>query len=123
MKIAIPTRNQLVDDHFGHCEQYTIYSISADKKIEEEEVYAAPRGCGCHSDIAGILRQKGVSVMLAGNMGQGAVSKITAAGIDLYRGCSGQVKEIAESFLRNEITDSGTMCNPHHNEGHQCAHN
>jgi len=30
MKIAIPTRNNEVDDHFGHCDYYTIYDI--DKK-------------------------------------------------------------------------------------------
>ena len=27
MKIAIPTRDCRIDDHFGHCDHYTIYTI------------------------------------------------------------------------------------------------
>ena len=27
MKIAIPTREGRVDDHFGHCDHYTIFAI------------------------------------------------------------------------------------------------
>jgi len=29
-KIALPTRNGAVDDHFGHCECYTIFTLDAD---------------------------------------------------------------------------------------------
>ena len=25
IKIAIPTRDEQVDDHFGHCDHYTLY--------------------------------------------------------------------------------------------------
>ena len=27
MKIAVPTKDQVVDNHFGHCEYYTIYRL------------------------------------------------------------------------------------------------
>lgn len=125
MKIAIPTRGKKVDDHFGHCEYYTIYSTDDDKSITNEEVFAAPQGCGCKSNVANLLKQKGVSIMLAGNMGQGAVSKILSAGIQVYRGCSGDVRKLAEAFLKEEIADSGETCNHHqhhHEQGRQCDH-
>lgn len=122
MKIAIPTRNKLVDDHFGHCEYYTIYSINEKKEIENEELYEAPAGCGCKSNIASILKEKGVEVMLADNMGQGAVNKIASVGIAVYRGCSGDVRALTEAFLKEEVKDSGETCNHHHEEGHQCNH-
>jgi len=32
-KIALPTRNGAVDDHFGHCECYTIFTLDADRRI------------------------------------------------------------------------------------------
>lgn len=38
MKVAIPTRNNVVDDHFGHCEYYTIFTISEDKLIVCTEI-------------------------------------------------------------------------------------
>ena len=72
MKVAIPTRNNVVDDHFGHCEYYTIFTISEDKLIVCTEIQASPEGCGCKSNIASVLEEKGVELMLAGNMGEGA---------------------------------------------------
>ena len=60
MKVAIPTRNNVVDDHFGHCEYYTIFTISEDKLIVCTEIQASPEGCGCKSNIASVLEEKGV---------------------------------------------------------------
>jgi predicted Fe-Mo cluster-binding NifX family protein len=37
--------------------------------------------------------------MLAGNMGQGAVNVLGANGIQVLRGCSGDVKAVAENWL------------------------
>lgn len=124
MKIAVPTRDFFVDEHFGHCEYYSIYSVSADNKIESEELMKAPQGCGCKSDIAIVLANMGVDTMLAGNMGQGAVNKIMAAGIKVYRGCAGKVREQVELFLQGQVIDSGETCDhhEHHEEGGQCAH-
>lgn len=114
MKIAIPTRNNNVDEHFGHCEYYTIFSIDDNKNVVEKEVIDSPQGCGCKSDIAGILQQKGVKLLLAGNMGAGAMSKLNAFGIDVLRGCSGNVQQVTEAYLKGELTDSGESCEHHH---------
>ncbi len=123
MKIAIPTRENVVDDHFGHCEAYTVYTVS-DNAIVESEQLASPEGCGCKSNIASVLQEKGVKVMLAGNMGNGALNKLNAHGIDVIRGCSGNVKELAEAYLEKKLSDSGEGCQQHnqHAAGHQCQH-
>ncbi|MDF1548526.1 MAG: NifB/NifX family molybdenum-iron cluster-binding protein [Bacteroidales bacterium] len=124
MKIAVPTRDFFVDEHFGHCEYYSIYSISEDNKIIKEELMKSPQGCGCKSDIAITLRQMGVDTMLAGNMGQGAVNKVTESGIKVYRGCAGKVREQVELFLKGQVVDSGETCSDHHHHGEdgQCDH-
>ena len=70
MKIAVPTRDGKVDDHFGHCAYYTIFEVIGGKVTNVSKM-ASPEGCGCKSGIAPVLRQMGVAVMLAGNMGQG----------------------------------------------------
>ena len=118
MKIAVPTRNNNVDDHFGHCEYYTIFSIGENKNVVEKEVIESPQGCGCKSNIAGILQQKGVKLLLAGNMGAGAMSKLNAFGIDVLRGCAGDVQEVTEAYLKGELKDSGESCEHHHHHGH-----
>ena len=40
MKVAVPTRGNVVDDHFGHCESYNIYNIIGDGMINGVETKA-----------------------------------------------------------------------------------
>jgi predicted Fe-Mo cluster-binding NifX family protein len=124
MKVAVPTRGNVVDDHFGHCEAYTVFTIGNNNQVEKAETLPAPQGCGCKSNIAGILRDMGVSVMLAGNMGDGALNVLNMHGIDVYRGCSGDVSQLIEIFLQGTVKDSGEGCQQHGQQdgGHQCSH-
>lgn len=120
MKIAVPTRNNVVDDHFGHCEYYTIFTVSDDQKIICTEIQASPEGCGCKSNIADIFEQKGVDLMLAGNMGEGAKHVLEQHHIRVIRGCHGPVEALIHDWLEGKITDSGTSCN-HSDEHHECS--
>jgi len=123
MKIAIPTKNNQVDSHFGHCEYFSIVELTADNKIGSIELMESPQGCGCKSNVANHLADMGVKVMLAGNMGQGAVNKISSAGIQVYRGCSGDVRELVEAYLQERVEDSGMTCAGHgESADHVCQH-
>lgn len=125
MKIAVPTRNNMVDSHFGHCEYYTVFTIDDGKTISGSEILESPRGCGCKSDIASVLRDQGVSLMLAGNMGQGAVNKLNSFGIDIIRGCGGDVNDLVMDYLADKVSDSGNSCAQHERHqhgGHDCKH-
>nr|WP_321514256.1 NifB/NifX family molybdenum-iron cluster-binding protein [uncultured Pseudodesulfovibrio sp.] len=113
MKIALPTRDGNIDDHFGHCDHYTLMTLDADNNIVSKERLDSPEGCGCKSDIAPILASKGVKVMLAGNMGQGAVNILHANKIQVVRGCSGPIDEVAAKWLAGEIKDELIVCNHH----------
>ncbi len=115
-KIALPTRNGAVDDHFGHCECFTIFTLDAGRRIVDRRTLPAPEGCGCKSDIAPRLRQAGVRTMLAGNMGDGAKNVLQRNGIAVVRGCHGQVGEVVAAYLDGRIADSGDAC-AHHHEG------
>ena len=112
MKIAVPTRNERVDDHFGHCDHYTIFTIE-ENKIAGRETLASPQGCGCKSGIAADLQEMGVVLMLAGNMGEGAKNKLNAHNIDVIRGCSGNVDALVDDYLHGKIVDSGLGCSDH----------
>jgi predicted Fe-Mo cluster-binding NifX family protein len=123
MKIAVPTRGERVDDHFGHCEYYTLYSISDDNKVSGREVIASPQGCGCKSNIVTTLHEKGVTVMLAGNMGEGAYSLINNFGIKVIRGCQGDTDKVVHDFLAGSVIDNQKLCSHHGHEGdHECSH-
>ncbi len=119
-KIALPTRGGSIDDHFGHCEFYTIITADDSNSIVKTEVMPSPEGCGCKSNIASKLQEDGVTVMLAGSMGTGAVNKLASCGISVVRGCSGAVMEVVEAYLKGELKDSGEGCNHHGDGDHQC---
>jgi predicted Fe-Mo cluster-binding NifX family protein len=120
-KIAVPTRGNIVDDHFGHCEMYTIYTVGANGEIVKREHHPSPKGCGCKSNIAEVFQQMGVTVMLAGNMGGGALNVLNSHGITVLRGCTGDVAEVVQNYLTGTIIDSGEGCHQHAGE-EQCNH-
>jgi predicted Fe-Mo cluster-binding NifX family protein len=122
MKIAIPTRDGNIDDHFGHCDHYTIMTLDDDKNIVSKERMDSPEGCGCKSDIAPVLAEKGIKVMLAGNMGQGALNILKGVGIEVVRGCSGPIDEVAAKWLAGELQDNLITCDHHDCDNHDHDH-
>jgi predicted Fe-Mo cluster-binding NifX family protein len=128
MKIAVPvTTNNQIDEHFGHCSSYNVYNVLENGEINGIEHIASPQGCGCKSNIAGVLAANGVSIMLAGGIGGGAINVLNYSGIEVVRGCSGDATEVIKLFVRGNITDSGSSCHlhgQHHGEGkdHVCNH-
>lgn len=128
MKIAVPvTSNNHVDDHFGHCEFYSVFTVSDNNEIRKVETIPSVQGCGCKSNIAGVLAADGVTMMLAGGIGGGAIQVLNNAGIDVVRGCSGDATEVVKMFISGQIADSGESCHQHaeHHAGggaHQCNH-
>ena len=117
MKIALPSIQNKVDAHFGHCEYFTVFTTNEKSEIVKEEKVMSPSGCGCKSDIVHTLSQMGVNIMLAGNMGDGAVNVLNSHGIEVLRGCSGDVKTVTEQWLAGSIKDSGVAC---HANDHGC---
>ncbi|MBK7710918.1 MAG: dinitrogenase iron-molybdenum cofactor biosynthesis protein [Bacteroidales bacterium] len=127
MKIAVPVTNEnQIDGHFGHCESYGVYSISDKKEIIGINRVESPQGCGCKSDIASVLASDGVTIMLAGGIGGGAINVLNNSGIEVIRGCAGDATEVVKLFLAGSVEDSGSSCHQHEahqQEGHQCNHN
>lgn len=120
-KIALPTRNGMIDNHFGHCEFYTIVTVNEENQVVMTENIPSPQGCGCKSNIASKLQADGITVMLAGNMGMGALEKLSSCGINVIRRCSGPIMEVVTAYLNGNIQDSGESCH-HHDADHQCGH-
>jgi len=126
MKLAVPTtHDNQVDLHFGHCEFFTVFNVE-DGEIKNSQLVDSPEGCGCKSNIASVLREMGVEIMLAGNMGSGAVNVLNNNGIAVIRGCEGDATSLVNNFITGELVDSGETCRQHehdHQEGHQCGYN
>jgi len=132
MKIAVPvTSDNHIDSHFGHCESYNVFTVSENKEISSVKKVKSPEGCGCKSDIAGVLAADGVTIMLAGGIGGGAINVLNNSGIEVIRGCSGKADEVVRLYLSGLVEDSGSSCQQHeehhhgqhhHDHGHSCGH-
>lgn len=120
IKIVIPTTRSEVADHFGHCEYYTVVDI-VDGVAKNTEIIESPQGCGCKSNIANLLAEKGISLMLAGNIGDGAFNKISQQNIAVIRGCNGKIDDVVSQFLQNQLHDSQNNCD-HGGHEHNCSH-
>ncbi|HAP55551.1 MAG: DUF134 domain-containing protein [Spirochaetia bacterium] len=121
MKIAVPSRNGLVDEHFGHCQEFLIFRVERDKLVEEQAV-PSPSDCGCKSGIAAVLARSGVTHLVGGHMGEGAFRVLQAQGIKVIRGASGSARAAAEALVAGQVSDSGEGCAGHGEAGHGCAH-
>lgn len=119
MKIAVPSRDGLVDEHFGHCKEFIVYRVEGQALVEEKTIPSA-EGCGCKSGIAAELAREGVTQLVAGNMGEGAVRVLASHGIAVVRGASGGARATVEGFLAGRVKDSGEGCAAHA-EGHGCG--
>jgi len=131
MKIAVPvTKENQIDGHFGHCESYGVFTITDNKEITGIKSVQSPQGCGCKSGIATVLASEGVSVMLAGGIGGGAINVLNNSGIEVIRGCTGDATEVVKLYLKGLVEDSGSSCHQHenhhghgHDHNHKCSHN
>ena len=118
MKIAIPSRDGVVDQHFGHCKEFMVFTAQGEELCNEASIPSG-ESCGCKSGVAGVLAKAGVTHLLAGNMGEGAVNVLRSHGIQVVRGAAGEVRPAVEAFVAGRFQDSGHLCR---DDGHSCQH-
>ena len=116
MIIAVTYENGQVFQHFGHTEQFKVYTVENGKILESKVVDTNGQG---HGALADFLANEGVEVLICGGIGGGAKNALAAAGIQLYPGASGNADAQVASFLEGSLNyNPDTMCN-HHGEGHE----
>lgn len=117
MKVAVPSRGDMVDEHFGHCESFTVFTVNGNNDITEEVRLTPPPACGCKSNLISTLVDMGVSVLVAGGMGQGAVTYLNENGIKVVRGAAGPVHGAVRAWLDGRMQDNHEVCQAHGEDG------
>lgn len=122
MKIAVTYSNGEIFQHFGHTEQFKIYTVDGNKILAAEVVDTNGSG---HGALAGLLSQLDVDVLICGGIGGGAQMALAQAGIKLYGGVNGDADKAVESFVAGNLAyDPDAKCDHHdhhHGEGHDCG--
>ncbi len=114
MKIAVASEGNKVTEHFGHCENFNIYTVE-NKEISKSESVANPG----HKPgfLPNFLNDLGVNVIISGGIGGGAVLIFNDKNIEVVSGATGDAKSAAESYLNGELKSTGSICNDHEHSG------
>ena len=115
MKIAVTYENGQIFQHFGHTEQFKIYTVEDGKIVSSEVVDTNGSG---HGALAGFLSAQGISVLICGGIGGGAQMALANAGIKLYGGVSGSCDEAVNALLEDKLSFNPEVRCDHHDHGH-----
>ena len=124
MKIAVTYENGQIFQHFGHCENFKIYTVEDGKVVDAKVENAAGSG---HGALAGFLKTLGVEVLICGGIGGGAQMALAEAGIRLFGGVIGEADAAVDALLAGNLAyNANVQCNHHghghgHEEGHACG--
>ncbi len=77
MKIAVTYENGQVYQHFGHTEQFKVYTVEEGKIVSSEVVGTNGQG---HGALAQVLTSLQAEVLICGGIGGGAQAALPAAG-------------------------------------------
>ncbi|MBS7631399.1 NifB/NifX family molybdenum-iron cluster-binding protein [Candidatus Bathyarchaeota archaeon] len=109
MKIAISSSGKdlesFIDPRFGRCSYFIIVDTDTlSYELLPNSTVEALHGAGIQA--AQLIVSKGVNAVLTGNIGPNALNAFSAAGIDVYTGASGIIKDVLERFKRGELSSS-----------------
>jgi predicted Fe-Mo cluster-binding NifX family protein len=110
MKIVVTsTGNTLdspIDPRFGRC-QFFCFVDPETMEFEAAENEAVMAAGGAGPQAAQFVANKGAEAVLTGNVGPNAVSALKAAGITIYIGATGTVKETVLLFKNGQMQEVG----------------
>lgn len=119
MKAAVTYENGEVFQHFGHTEQFKLYTIQDGTILSQEIVDTNGSG---HGALAGFLKEHGVDTLICGGIGGGAREALEEAGIRLYGGVSGKTDDAVQALLSGSLLYDPDVTCSHHGEGHGAHH-
>ena len=108
MKFAIPTLNNNLTAHFGHCEKFAIVDVEENKVTNEDFVTPPIHQPGVYPKF---LADQGVNVIIAGGMGQKAQDLFAQNNIEVYMGVqNGSPSELVDNYLNNQLQTGQNLC-------------
>lgn len=128
--IAIPSVDGRLYGHFGGCREFTLVQADPDQRkiVGIQPVPPPPHAPGLFPRW---LRERGVSVVIAGGMGRRALANFAHHGVTVRAGMADSpVEQLATAYLNGELTATPEGCehrghhhnHEHHHHGHGHHH-
>lgn len=110
MKIAVASENNVVTEHFGHCQNFNIYEIEGNNIIKNDSI---PNPGHKPGFLPNFLNDLGVNVIISGGMGAGAIDIFNNKNIEVITGASGNSIDLAQRYMSGELVSTGSICHQH----------
>jgi len=110
MKIAIPVTGGVLSAHFGHCEQFALFTVDETSRTLGDRVLlpAPPHEPGM---LPRWLHEQGATVIIAGGMGARAQGLFAQAGVQVVVGAPVAAPEaVAQDFLDGTLRPGANIC-------------
>ena len=110
MRIAIPVNEGKLCQHFGHCETFAVIDVDDNSKqiINREDLTPPPHEPGV---LPVWLHKQGVTIVIAGGMGQRAQQLFAQNGIKVVIGASsGTPEELVLAYLQDTLKTGENIC-------------
>ena len=106
MKIGVSSTgidlNAQVDPRFGRCSYFIIIDIDT-MNFEPISNESSMASGGAGIQAAQTVAKTGVEAVVTGNMGPNAFQTLSAAGIRVFTGANGTIKETIEKYKKGEL--------------------
>jgi predicted Fe-Mo cluster-binding NifX family protein len=107
MKIAVsataPHLDADLDPRFGRCQYFLIVDTeSMEFEAIENLAIMAPGGAGIQA--AQLIAEKGAEAVITGGCGPNAYQVLSTAGIPVFVGASGSVRDVVEAHRKGELS-------------------
>jgi predicted Fe-Mo cluster-binding NifX family protein len=107
-KIAVPMADGMLCAHFGHCQQFGIFETAEKDIVNEINVTPPPHEPGL---LPGWLAKRGVTDVIAGGMGQRAISLFNQHKINVFVGAPTLTpKTLIKDFLEGNLSVGANYC-------------
>ena len=110
MMIAVPSSGKSICAHFGHCDNFNLFEADGNQIVSEKSV---PNPGHKPGYLPNFLADMGVTVVVAGGMGGGAVQIFQERGVAVVAGTSGDARAAVEMYLKGELASTGEVCHEH----------
>jgi predicted Fe-Mo cluster-binding NifX family protein len=109
MKIGVSATgkdlNAIVDQRFGRCSCFLIID-TATMNFKSISNNSAMSSGGAGIQAAQTVAKAGVEAVVTGNMGPNAFQTLSAAGIKVFTGADGTIKEAIEKYKKGELEET-----------------
>ena len=110
MKIAVAAEGNSVTEHFGHCAGFLTFETEDNRIISSQFI---PNPGHRPGFLPVFLHEKGVSVIISGGMGQGAIDIFNEKGVEVIVGASGDAQTAVSRYLQGALKSTGSVCHQH----------